>query len=56
LQTWFSGEAIAYLLAVTVLQVLHLVASGAFIFFRGGVLVAVALLQLLLLRLLQVLV
>ncbi len=29
---WFSGEAIACLLAVTVLRVLHLVASGAFIF------------------------
>ena len=37
---WFSGEAIACLLAVTVLRVLHLVASGAFIFFRGGVAVA----------------
>ncbi len=37
---WFSGEAIACLLAVTMLQVLHLVASGAFIFFRGGVAVA----------------
>ncbi len=36
---WFSGEAIACLLAVTVLRVLHLVA-GAFIFFRGGVVVA----------------
>jgi hypothetical protein len=37
---WFSGEAIACLLAVTVLRVLHLVVSGAFIFFRGGVAVA----------------
>jgi hypothetical protein len=37
---WFSGESIACLLAVTVLRVLHLVASGAFIFFRGGVAVA----------------
>ena len=37
---WFSGEAIACLLAVTVLRVLHLVASGTFIFFRGGVAVA----------------
>ncbi len=37
---WFSGEAIACLLAVTVLQVLHLVASGAFVFFRRGVAVA----------------
>ncbi len=27
---WVSGEAIACLLAVTVLRVLHLVASGAF--------------------------
>ena len=33
---WFSGEDNACLLAVTVLRVLHLVASGAFIFFRGG--------------------
>jgi hypothetical protein len=40
---WFSGEAIACLLAVTVLRVLHLVASGAFIFFRGGVAVAASL-------------
>ncbi len=31
---WFSGEAIACLLAVTVLRVLHLVASGAFISFK----------------------
>ncbi len=38
---WFSGEAIACLLAVTVLRELHLVASGAFIFF-GGVAVAVS--------------
>jgi hypothetical protein len=37
---WFSGEAMACLLAVTVLRGLHLVASGAFIFFRGGVAVA----------------
>ncbi len=37
---WFSGESIACLLAVTVLRVLHLVASGAFIFFRSGVAVA----------------
>ncbi len=37
---WFSGEALACLLAVTVLRILHLVASGAFIFFRGGVAVA----------------
>jgi hypothetical protein len=37
---WFSGEATACLLAVTVLRVLHLVASGAFIFFQGGVAVA----------------
>ncbi len=37
---WFSREAIACLLAITVLRVLHLVASGAFIFFRGGVAVA----------------
>ncbi len=31
---WFSGEAIACLIAVTVLRVLHLVASGAFVFFE----------------------
>jgi hypothetical protein len=37
---WFSGEAIACLLAVTVLRVLHLVASGAFIFFQSGIAVA----------------
>ncbi len=37
---WFSGEAIACHLAVTVLRVLHLVASVAFIFFRDGVAVA----------------
>ncbi len=30
---WFSGEAIACLLAVIVLRVLQLVPSGAFIFF-----------------------
>ncbi len=37
---WFSGDVIACVLAVTVLRVLHLVASGTFIFFRGGVAVA----------------
>jgi hypothetical protein len=37
---WFSGEAIACLLAFTVLRVLHFVASGVFVFFRGGVAVA----------------
>jgi hypothetical protein len=37
---WFSREAKACLLAVTVLRVLHLVAAGAFIFFRGGVAVS----------------